>query len=625
MYGNYSNPNFMCISILLLFTSQIKCSFYDDPGNRCHFFHKQTERDHNAQRWLQSYSTQSQIYFVTWTVYNYIPIPTSKHTFYGISHDLEYLNELTLLPRKHIKYASPCSVVHIHQKNPSDDISAMRDFAMFYYHLRKPDSVFFYYSWELHFYLKTWLNSSILLYIILGTQYLRYYSNYQCSGPRFLLIPPAEVVTQYRPGLDKTFFPAPDMCGDPIYIIGQTDTDYPKIYQNVASLKADMGVISSIFGHELEILRSSFNFSLKFISRYNHSLYGFPQIMFHFSGEYSETNVMAFQTTVRNHVIYCRSHSPMENTWTVWLSPFGRRIWIIFLVTMVLHAFAVEHGSLSSFCFELYFLLSITLRQPLKEFTVSHLIFGLLTTVITSSYESIITGKIISPSPPMSYNNLGEFINASYQIFEVTAKTSDYNWIGVHPTIVEEYKKYWILHRLNATAHILDSKSGHYGFRLMDESNPAGLMFGMEDGDVVSKHHIISSLVSRVRENFPCSKFSFGTEPSFHMFNLGFVREAIAVHAAFHESGIMRMAQGWETHYYKLLFRKESVHKLLVILFRNLLKFFTIVTLLYCCSCLVFVFELRVVINAFIWRLISILRTFARLRLRGIFRYFSLL
>ncbi|OXA45870.1 hypothetical protein Fcan01_18966 [Folsomia candida] len=113
---------------------------------------------------------------------------------------------------------------------------------------------------------------------------------------------------------------------------------------------------------------------------------------------------------VQIDVIYCRRYSRLKISFSVWLSPYGKFVWVFLLGTITALALAGRRlGAKKQLFDEMYLLLSIIFRQPCRAIPIRYLLFAFLGTVIPSVYESFITGNLISPNVPARVRNVGEF------------------------------------------------------------------------------------------------------------------------------------------------------------------------------------------------------------------------
>lgn len=121
--------------------------------------------------------------------------------------------------------------------------------------------------------------------------------------------------------------------------------------------------------------------------------------------------VSATYDTGYPRVIYCRAWERFQTGWSVWLTPYHASTWALLLVAIgglpfhtckYLYLEKRRERFLKNLTFalleEIYFLVSIFIRQPIRTVTKRHILFALGTLVMSSGYESIITGKIIAPA-----------------------------------------------------------------------------------------------------------------------------------------------------------------------------------------------------------------------------------
>lgn len=110
---------------------------------------------------------------------------------------------------------------------------------------------------------------------------------------------------------------------------------------------------------------------------------------------------------------YCRKHVIFPNTWSAWLNPSHWTVWLAIITFIVAASLQKMAGTLdvNLFLFEMYFILSYLLRQPVKNFTVLHALTVLSCLIIPLVYESLVVGEVIAPPKPTEYHNVAEFLD----------------------------------------------------------------------------------------------------------------------------------------------------------------------------------------------------------------------
>jgi len=126
----------------------------------------------------------------------------------------------------------------------------------------------------------------------------------------------------------------------------------------------------------------------------------------------------------RSGIIYCKEHSIFGTTSgsiQVWLTPFDAYTWFsILLLVAILAGSAVTIqspiGMMKMYFSQIYLLVSILIRNGVKDCPYRLLSFVLFIQVIPYLYESIITGKLLAPIEPIPFSNVGELVNRSFII-----------------------------------------------------------------------------------------------------------------------------------------------------------------------------------------------------------------
>ncbi|OXA38628.1 hypothetical protein Fcan01_26611 [Folsomia candida] len=506
----------------------------NNPLVECLFYHKQVGRDEVAESYITKYHSQGPSWLITWTIFNRMPTKNDKMLLqqYGVSVYTIFQVGWVPIWRRQIRFASECAIVHIYHNADNTERDLAQSFTLFYFHIHKPESIiFFYYRKYLveHLLIYYWNQGSYAVYIVVNDNFYRFNRKGSLGMP-VLERSQYSFITVIRTNPK----PFPNWQGTKLYIevLGVHRTGRPQ-YHNFQKAAEN----------EISCLTNKFNFSHIYVNL-NTAVRPYIQInMYRVRYDYQDLNFIGLCRTVKYYVIYCRRNEVLETTWVVWFTPFHATVWISVCLVIFVLAGSRRTGSLRDILQEIFFLVSILCRQSSRDLdSVNYLIFALLAgTILPSLYESIVTGKIISPSPPIEYLNLGEFINSSYKLIMNIDKASGINWMGIDPAIVFEFKKYAIINKINSSLDLVYTVPDNYlTQKLTNEDEPSGIVHLTESSEGLTNLELRQREISYVREHYPCSQFSHsGHYLQFIFLHVPFVKEAPKIHNSIFEIGLI--------------------------------------------------------------------------------------
>lgn len=364
-----------------------------------------------------------------------------------------------------------------------------------------------------------------------------------------------------------------------------------KLYLGVFLVRQTTSGVRAIYhGHhdaaenEVFLLANKFNFSLKYVNL-RHDLKPYILINTHkLKYFYEDLNFIGICRTVKYYVIYCRRHEVLDASWVVWFTPFSPNAWLTLCLTILMLAFTQKLNSFSDFVEELAFLFAILIRQPTRDLDAcKYLVFAVVAgTILPSLYEAIITGKIISPSPPTEFQNLGDFINASYKLSFNGDSSGTFYWMGQDSGILYEFKRYNVLDKINSSTVIIHDLEAKNEFRrLVNEEQLTGVMVIGESTGGLTKLEMYQGKTSSLKEHYPCSQFSLGGyNIEFIFLYVPFVKEGLQFHKFLFQSGLINQ---W-TKLENLLELQKMMPKCdatpLVVKLHNLVKFLSVCDIL---------------------------------------------
>ncbi|OXA46069.1 hypothetical protein Fcan01_18939 [Folsomia candida] len=256
---------------------------------------------------------------------------------------------------------------------------------------------------------------------------------------------------------------------------------------------------------------------------------------------------------VQIDVIYCQKYSRLKRSFSVWLSPYGKLVWVFLLGSIIALALAGKGLGDGKLLFnEMYLLLSIIFRQPCRTIPARYLLFTLLGIVIPSVYESFITGNLISPNIPDRIRNVGEFFRLHIHrgIFGyMVTERDDYNPFHNDASIAEDFKKHGVRDKLNLFSHVNDELelSDYYYEYLVGEDGtdvPVGLA---SSGDAWVNGCLLNYykyVIERKNESggysYSCNSFPIGGKtPTLAIYAVEFLHTAHIVHLSAMEGGFL--------------------------------------------------------------------------------------
>jgi len=304
---------------------------------------------------------------------------------------------------------------------------------------------------------------------------------------------------------------------------------------------------------KVEYISRIFNFSVKTRSREWVKRNGQRSMMVSYNQVKEPENDLGFLGAIElmgvdvfNGIIYCRGHNSFGSSWNAWVIPFEPTVCLnIFLTISLLSVLSLKFGIIHVLT-EAYFIFSLLVRQPIRNYTGKYAIFALLSLIFSWSYESLLMGSLTVPSKPKEYHSLKEFLKAYKKIlfaplgirYEVNAML-----------LKNEFIKSHLVHEFNSTFQIDLSILTNPEFRhrslftsfiskqLFDEKDPSGRYLVIDVNRLSIMLRIIASM-SR-RNDYPCSSFSVAVVYAYEYFMVSFVKEAKSVNSAFTDSGIM--------------------------------------------------------------------------------------
>lgn len=164
----------------------------------------------------------------------------------------------------------------------------------------------------------------------------------------------------------------------------------------------------------------------------------------------------------RPSIIYCRSEVRLSQDSNVWVSPLDINVWLAFGITCVLMVLCylvktkvVDDGVVK----EIIFVLGSILRQMHYPMRLLHLPFVITCIILVTSYESLFTGRIIAPTEPSRYENIGQFVNDSNKVLCIDTVRCNY-LINETMDISATFAKNGILQKMDKFFEVLTSKYG---------------------------------------------------------------------------------------------------------------------------------------------------------------------
>lgn len=95
------------------------------------------------------------------------------------------------------------------------------------------------------------------------------------------------------------------------------------------------------------------------------------------------------------------------------MAPFQLSVWIGLAAAIILISLVSSHGK--NFGSELYFIISLILKEPIRTFSKTQMLFVLTMIVIATGYESIYVGKFTAPGKPPKFENAAQFLSQSHK------------------------------------------------------------------------------------------------------------------------------------------------------------------------------------------------------------------
>ncbi|OXA46174.1 hypothetical protein Fcan01_19238 [Folsomia candida] len=446
---------------------------------------------------------------------------------HGTADAIVYQSEIIPVSRRQSQLGSSCEIVHIHHNKANTYEDLVKEFEFFYWHWHKPWSNFFVYYRKLlaeNLLTNFWRTQSFMVYIVFHGRLYKFLriGSVLLVGSRYCI----KIVITKNPQ------PPPDWAGYPVNVLVRSPKSAGPTYLGYQEAAEN----------EISCLKNKFNFSLSYVPLV-HRVKPYIEINIQqLRYDPQEINFLGLCRMEKYYVIYCRHYDILEATWGVWFSPFRPPVWIAIVLTLFL--VGASGGKLKTFLANIFFLLSILLRQAIRDLdSFQYLSFSLVAgTILPTVYESIITGKIVAPSPPLMINNLGQLINLSYKLVFPMDNASLHNWAGDDSAFVFEFKKYHIEDKLNSSMAMVSTlKLLDLNERLANEKEKTGMIYSTDDAQgwtkILERHRRGTSYYQK---NYPCNQFSFdGHHINIIFLYVPFVKEAMRVHNSFFEAGLI--------------------------------------------------------------------------------------
>lgn len=167
-------------------------------------------------------------------------------------------------------------------------------------------------------------------------------------------------------------------------------------------------------------------------------------------------------------LIYSKKEFPINKDWIVWFTPYEKFVWIatflsfsiIALISWIAEGIKDEIFTRENLEFQIFFQISILMRQPIRNFNGGNIIPGFISLVLLCAYETFISGRLIAPTPPIKFRHVGDLVNSGYKVdFDYAGNPRSPDIKTIHD-VKEEFRKYGILHKLNSTfvdlSHVID-------------------------------------------------------------------------------------------------------------------------------------------------------------------------
>ncbi|OXA45929.1 hypothetical protein Fcan01_19025 [Folsomia candida] len=257
---------------------------------------------------------------------------------------------------------------------------------------------------------------------------------------------------------------------------------------------------------------------------------------------------------VQMFVIYCRPYVRMQTSLRVWLTPFQTNVWIgILLVFVVITTTNRDPGKImvssitkkftnyiTTWLSSSYFLLSLLLREPVRNFSRAYVPFVALVLLVTWGYEGCITTNIIAPAEPFRYENVGQFINSSQTVvlysgyLNMPELVNEYN-----PVFLTELKTFGIAEEKKVRSFRIIRGAGHLFDDLImrwDNISHMGYLDCRTRSFVpvyMERVQIVMDLgkVEGKDDTYKCQQFPFGdAKMSFTSFKFVLARRAMDLH-----------------------------------------------------------------------------------------------
>lgn len=196
-----------------------------------------------------------------------------------------------------------------------------------------------------------------------------------------------------------------------------------------------------------------------------------------------------------------------------------------------------------------YFLFSLLLREPIRNFTRGYVPFVVLTLLVSWSYEGCIVINIIAPAKPFRYENVGQFVNASQKVVTNSANINLPSYINesspifymelkkfgvVDPKIMKRYFKI-VRNEIFLPDEVLIGWKNLSSLGYLDSRISSFVRISLERWQTYADLRRVQGQ----RDTLRCNQFPFGhVKMSFSKFAFALERKAIGFHNVFIENGM---------------------------------------------------------------------------------------